>query len=165
MFRIIFTMVLFMTILSTNAQTNYLENDTVICFLLREDMRNANDISRAQMILDVKYNPHMKVAAKTIDVMLDKLIYIKDLPYNSDEWAMEWVVPADTLLALKSMTPPVRALIVRYHPKPKNRKYYGIPDLKELIWVTDKTVEIGNREYRLSTELKQFLFGPDVISN
>ncbi len=111
------------------------------------------------MILDMKHNYYMKVAAETIDAMLDKLTYIKDLPYNSDEWAMEWVVPADTLLALKSMTPPVRALIVRYNPKPKSRKYYAQSDLKELIWVTDSTVEVGNREYRLSPELNEFLFG------
>lgn len=164
--HIILTIILIVTVFTVKAQSIYQDSDTVYCFVLKEEFRDGSNFSRGSMIVNMYRNCYLKTChTQAIDTLLDKLTYVKELPYNSDELAMRWVVPADTLVALKSLTPPVKAFIARYNHKPANRKHYTQSDLKEIIWITDTTVEIGNREYRLSPELKQFLFGAQSVSN
>lgn len=153
---IIICSIIFTTI---NGQNVGLASDSVSCFVLKQDVIDKVALSRPQFVMSSDSMCYLRyIHHATIDSLLNDLEYIRDLEYNTNEFAMEWKVYSDSVIALESMTPPIRALLLIYNSIEKPIKYYTDKHLNYLIWITKETVEIGNREYRLSHELEAELF-------
>lgn len=132
--------------------------DSVYCFLLRNLSVNNMHLSRTQFILNSnKLCCLRKGAFKDFKPYLEGLSFKSDLPYNTRELALEWNVANDSTIAVKSITPPVIAMLVVYK-KTGKRKSYGKNDMHSIIWVTTNQVEIEDKAYYLNKPLFDFLF-------
>ena len=157
-----FVVLFFLFIVSQTSLARIVQTqDTICCYVLRDSCIN-KPMSRVQFIMyqheccELSYHE-----VHVIDSLLKDLEYIGNLEYNPKQLVVGWKLTSDSILSVENLGRPVKALILKVSPplKKRDRPIYSFDkDVVYCIWVTDETVEIEDREYKLSPELRQFLF-------
>lgn len=143
----------------SEAQHIFTPQDSLYCFVLKNDMYNSKNLSRAQFMMNIDSICVLKkFSCRHTDKILDRLKYLHSVEYNTNQFALDWEVSGDSIISLRSKTKPVRALLVRYTSTFESQKKYNQSNIVSLIWVTTETVDIDNKEYQISSELYNLLF-------
>ena len=156
--RLLVVLIFVMMFMSLYGQYHDIE-DSVSCIILKKEKVEYSNLSRTQFVMSadslciVRHIPYER-----IDSMIHNLSYVGNLDYFTDQFAMDWVVYSDSIISLESISPPVIGLIIVYNINTNPKKYYFDKHINSLIWITKETVEIGNKKFALSRDLKELLF-------
>lgn len=157
-FSIVFCTLCCFKLLSNNFIDN---NNYEIYFSIIDPVTQSGqqcNLSRAQYLIiqiERRLTKHLCDTSCYKDKLLNILSDLKpcgELKYSSKMLAMEWKLENDTLLSLPYIGKPIVGMIWIAYPA-ETKRSYGV----ELIWISRETIAMGNNEYIISDELREFL--------
>lgn len=116
-----------------------------------------NGITRMQLIelIDHRHIKPQEVNIIEIDSILETIKDGVTIPYGANTLALEWAADNDSIVYLKYISDPVRAIIYIYRDIPKRNRGRFIPT--EIVWISEQHVFRYNQRFKSTDEIDNYV--------